>query len=144
MIIRSFLIVGIACLATGCAKGPLIRTSAPAIVQVPANANPDVIWVTRVVELAEKGNEKSSAKAYGLFACYRPANPGTPECYLAKVMGENRSLVWPENPAMFNFPADMENPGQTSSVKMTGEAEENGEVAPKKRARNSRLRPPGR
>jgi len=33
---------------------------------------------------------------YGLFACYRPTSPGFPQCFLAKIVGENRNLVWPD------------------------------------------------
>jgi hypothetical protein len=100
--------------AAGCAPAPLIKTGPPVVLTVRDDSNPNVLWVVRDIELSQKGTKAkvkrvaaamdTSSTYYGLFACYRSTAPGYPECYLAKTMGENGSLVWPESPTSFNFP----------------------------------------
>lgn len=106
--------------ATGCSS-PIIKSGAPITLAVPESSNPDVLWIVRSVDAPKAKSNRtsvvsnttatsssSSADAvttyYGLFACYRPTSPGFPECYLAKIMGENQNLVWPESIDKFDFP----------------------------------------
>lgn len=113
VIIGAFALLGA---TAGCASRPLIRTGAPVALSVKDDSNPNVIWVVRNVELTQKGGTatikrlgktvEAGGTYYGLFACYRSATPGYPECYLAKTMGENGSLVWPESANSFNFPME--------------------------------------
>ncbi len=98
-------IVGLLGTTCGCTPMPLIKTGAPVVVQISEKDNPNVIWVTRTVDLPPKtGPNYTPTTYFGLFACYRSVTPGFPECYLAKVIGENKSLVWPESPKSFAFP----------------------------------------
>lgn len=118
-IFRIICVFALSGVAAGCAARPLIRTGEPVVLSVRADSNPDVIWVVRRIELSQKGGKaaigrlaktvETGSNYYGLFACYRSAAPGYPECYLAKTMGENEALVWPESASSFNFPISKEN-----------------------------------
>jgi hypothetical protein len=38
-----------------------------------------------------------------LFACYRPAEPGPPQCFLAESAGNKEALVWPDDPKKYRW-----------------------------------------
>ncbi len=82
-----------------CSAAPMTKASAPVPLTVAEDANPDVIWVVREVEIENRldGSENEILTKYGLFACYRrpPANPGPPECFLAKTISSLDDLMWP-------------------------------------------------
>lgn len=64
--------------------------SAPGILSVAEDENPDVLWIVRAVQV-------DGEVFFGLFACYRKSakRPGPPTCYLAQMEGDESSLSWP-------------------------------------------------
>jgi hypothetical protein len=84
-----------------------VKAGAPVVVQVPAEQNPDVIWVVREVTHTESlrgGTGKTVVTImYGLFACYRSPTPGEPQCFLARTVGDKSYLVWPDDPSKYKF-----------------------------------------
>jgi hypothetical protein len=86
-------------LMTACAPVQVARTPMPVPLTVADDANPDVIWVIREVQVENRDryNNTSQVTKYGLFACYRkPIDyPGPPECFLAKTTWSLDDLAWP-------------------------------------------------
>jgi hypothetical protein len=76
-----------------CAK-PVLG-GAPQPIILPENANPDVIWMVRPFVTERDG--AGQVELWGLFACYRMAEPGPPQCFLAQSAGTEEALVWPDD-----------------------------------------------
>ena len=87
---------------TGCAKPAIAHAPVPII--VPADANPDVLWIVRPVT-TERDNV-GTVTLFGLFACYRSEEPGTPQCFLAQTAGTEADLVWPDLPSKYQLRMD--------------------------------------
>ena len=89
----------------GCTHVPP-KAGPPIILQVSEKENPDVIWIVRRVDMTGKKVSRSlnTSTHHGLFACYRTSTPGYPKCYLSKIIGESKSLVWPDSPDNFYLP----------------------------------------
>lgn len=83
----------------GCAK-PAI-SGAPTPFLVPETANPDVLWMVRPVTTERDG--EGQVTLWGLFACYRKAEPGPPQCFLAETAGTKEALVWPDTPGKYRM-----------------------------------------
>ena len=67
--------------------------SAPMVLSVDSASNPDVLWIVRQVDVP---HEDSGTKTlFGLFACYRSANPEPPKCFLAGTSWKPEDLQWP-------------------------------------------------
>lgn len=81
---------------------PPAQAGAPAVLQVPNEQNPDVIWMVRPVQL-ERDGSSSTRVHYGLFACYRASTPAAPKCHLAEVAGMKKHLVWPDDPEQYDL-----------------------------------------
>ncbi len=87
------LLLPLVLLGTGCTKPAIAGAPSPLI--VPNDANPDVIWLVRPI-VTERDNA-GQVTLFGLFACYRMAEPGPPQCYVAQTAGTEAELVWPDN-----------------------------------------------
>jgi hypothetical protein len=83
----------------GCASARI--PGQPYALTFPQDANPDVIWVVRPVNTER--NDSGEVTLFGLFACYRPAEPGPPQCFLAESAGNKEALVWPDDPKKYRW-----------------------------------------
>jgi len=104
MICRFFALASVAMVATaGCIPPP--QAGPPIALMFPQDANPDTIWVVRPVAVERRGFGSSGRPLiYGLFACYRMKEPGTPKCFLAKTDADAAALVWPDSPGGYSLP----------------------------------------
>ncbi len=93
----------VAVLLAGCMP-PVLRSGEPVVHET----HGDVIWVTRAA--AVQGPAGASAAAFGLFACYRPAQPGEPVCHLARYVDRNgNEVTW----GAMEYPATAPAPAST-------------------------------
>jgi hypothetical protein len=93
------LAVGVVLLCGGCTKPAIAGAPVPLI--VPYDANPDVIWLVRPI--ATERDDQGDVTLYGLFACYRSAEPGVPQCFLATTAGTEQDLVWPDDAGKYRI-----------------------------------------
>ena len=101
---KNFLVLLAASILSACASAapftPLPNAGPPQGLSVLSDANPDVIWIVRQVDVTKRGFggvSDTNAVLYGLFACYRqPASKaGPPQCYLANHSYKPEDLAWP-------------------------------------------------
>ena len=98
---KNFLVLLAASILSACASVvPLPHAGPPQALSVLSDANPDVIWIVRQVDVAKQGTSSpnlTNAILYGLFACYRQpaAKAGPPQCYLANYSYKPEDLAWP-------------------------------------------------
>lgn len=86
------LVFGAACGSRQVAPSP--QVSAPGVLSVANDANPDTIWIVRQIDVhQEDGN--GTKTLFGLFACYRSDKPEAPKCFLASTSWKPEDLQWP-------------------------------------------------
>jgi hypothetical protein len=97
-----FALVGAVSLSACATAVPLPKAGPPVALAVASDANPDVIWIVREVDVAKPNTSNSvggpsNAILYGLFACYRQpaAKSGPPQCFLANYSYKAEDLAWP-------------------------------------------------
>jgi hypothetical protein len=80
----------------GAQVAPTPQVSAPGVLSVANDANPDVIWIVRQIDVQQEGDRGGSTKTlFGLFACYRSDTPAAPKCFLASTSWKPEDLSWP-------------------------------------------------
>ncbi len=102
MTIEKLFLLALTALFTACAHGTT-RAGDIRVLEIDPNKNPDVIWITRPLEVTTDDASAAPSVMYGLFACYRAASPMSPKCFLAKTYGDNDDIVWPGDPKDYNL-----------------------------------------